>query len=112
MVRKITGNTPTRPTEGASGVKSSQEIQSKKIDGVEKVGGVQSKTSVGGTRKATRPMTAEERAHLMNLIDEEAARLFADGALTGEQREVVTQSVKMTIDASIVENSDESKKKN
>ena len=111
MVKKISGSTPTRPTEGTGGVKSTGAVETAKVGGVTQVSGVNAKTGVDRARRATRPMTAEERAHLMALVDEEADKLFGEQGITDSRRAVVTNSVKITLSAGLLSDEEDDEKK-
>ena len=109
MVKKISGSTPTRPTDSTSGVKSTGVTQTNKVG---QVGTVNSKSGIGRARQSTRPLTAEERAHLMSLVDEEADKLFGEHGISDSRRAVVTGSVKMTLQAGLLgEDEDDEDKK-
>ncbi|MFN8391698.1 MAG: hypothetical protein U0136_15525 [Bdellovibrionota bacterium] len=109
MVKKISGSTPSRPTGAASGVKGKQEIQSAQIDSVKKVDSVQGQGRTEQVRRHTRPMTADERSHLIQLVDEEADKLFGAGKLPESKRETLTRGVKLTIAAGIIDIDEEKK---
>ena len=110
MVKKISGSTPTRPTGGAQGVKGNQPIQATEVDTVQKVGGVQSQNRVEKIKRQTRPMTSEERDHLMQLVDEEALKLFGDGKIPESKRETLTRGVKLTLAAGLIQVKDDEEK--
>ena len=110
MVKRVSGSIPTKPTGGASGVKSSQEVKGgAAVDNVQKVGAVQSQSRVDKVRRQTRPMTDAERAHLMQLVDDEADKLFGEGKIPERKKESLTRGVKMTIAAGLVEIDDDEK---
>jgi hypothetical protein len=46
----------------------------------------------------------------MSIVSEEAAKLAAQGVIPQNQREIVEQAVKMVIDASLEETSDDKKR--
>jgi hypothetical protein len=110
MVKKISGSTPARPTGAAAGIKANKEVQAAQVDSVQKVGGVQGQSRAEKIRRQTRPMTVEERTHLLQLVDEEAEKLFGDGKLPRSRKETLTRSVKLTIAAGIID-IDEDKEK-
>jgi hypothetical protein len=47
----------------------------------------------------------------MNIVSEETERLIAQGVIPKSQRDVVEQAVKMVIDASLIEPTEDNKKK-
>lgn len=86
--------------------------QTTKVKGAENVGGVEkvkateavgSIGSVGAVtgRKATRVMSAAERAQIFQMVQEEAEKLFP--GMSEDKRKVVADAVKMAIDSGIVD---------
>jgi hypothetical protein len=76
------------------------------IDSVDKVRAAQSVGGVGavggvGKRQGTRIMSAAERQHLFDMVQDEADKLFKD--LPEERRKIVSDAVKMAIDAGSIE---------
>lgn len=113
MVKKISGNTPARPTgttkvggtqktqsvQGADAVKAKSEIQT---TGVKSVGGVQGSSRSTGSqriRNNTRPLTSAEREFLLELVSEEAEKLFGGGKISPRKRQIIEQSVKISLSA-------------
>lgn len=112
MVRKISGTDKTRSTTNTSGVKEKAPIEGARVDSLQKVGQVQSQPVGGKQRHSTRPMTPEEREHLMHLVDEEAHKLFGEGKLPESKKEKLTRGVKLTLAAGLLtEEENEGKKK-
>jgi len=111
MVKKISGTDKTRSTSGPSGIKEKAPIESAKVDSLQKVGQVQSQAGTGKLRHSTRPMTAEEREHLMHLVDEEAHKLFGEGKLPESKKEKLTRGVKLTLAAGLLTEDETSDKK-
>ena len=109
MVKKISGSTPTRPTGGTGGIKETGTVQSAQIDSVGQVGKVQGQARTGRVRPQTRPMTTKEREHLMQLVDEEAHKLFGDGKIPASKKESLTRGVKLTLAAGLVVDDEEEK---
>lgn len=103
MVKKISGNTPTSSATAASGIKENQEVKAAKIDSVGKIGAVEQQSASGQVRKQTRPLTAEEREHLMQMVDEEANKLFGSKKISESKKEAVTKSLKYTFAAGSLE---------
>lgn len=86
-----------------------KEIQkAQTIDSVRKTGAV---TGVSGAdsskRGPTRVMSIEERDALLNMVTEEAEKMFGKSKISSEQREAIEEAVKITIDASIVDEEDQ-----
>lgn len=111
MVKKVSGSIPTRPTGSTSGVKENQKVEGTQVENVQKVGSVQAQGRVEKIRRQTRPMTPEERDHLMQLVDEEALKLFGDGKMPESRRESLTRGVKLTLAAGLIEIDDDEGKK-
>ena len=110
MVKKIggiktTGAGPVQPTG-----QSTQTGEAAKVSGVGQVGATTEQARVGRVRRPTRPMTAAEREHLFKLIHEEADKMFGANGLPESQRNTLENAVRMTVDASIVEEEDEEQK--
>ena len=92
---------------GIKGATEAQGIDSTKAIG--NIGAVKPTTGVGGVkgagaigkRRTTRIMTMEERQQLLNMINEEAEKIFSAGILPESKKDVVTQAVRMAVDASI-----------
>lgn len=83
-------------------------------EAVGKVGAVKAATGVGdvrgasaiGKRQPTRIMTMSEREQLLQMINEEAEKLVESGALPASKKEVIAHAVRMTVDASIIDDKD------
>lgn len=103
MVKKISGNTPTTSATAASGIKENQEVKAAKVDSVGKVGQVEQQGTAGSIRQQTRPLTAQERKHLMSMVDEEAAKLFGSKKIAETKKETVTKSLKYTFAAGTID---------
>lgn len=100
MVKKITGTAPSRGTTATTGVKGAEQIeQTKQVGGVDQVTTVKGRQGVSRARAATRPMTQEEREHLMQLVDEEAEKMLANANIPEGRKRTITESVKMTLSA-------------
>lgn len=98
---------------GIESSKKAQEIQ--KATGIGQIESIKAATGVGsvqGTggidsrRKATRIMSAQEREHLLKLVDDEAEKLLKSGAIPKANKELITKAVKMAVDSSIVLDTD------
>ena len=102
MVRKIGG--PKPPS-----ISQSTPVQPASVTGTEKVGTVHKvdqagqKEVVGRARRPTRPMTEEERQHLLRLLTEEADKMFSENGIPATKRETVEGAVKMALEASSLE---------
>ena len=103
MVDKIGG----KKLGGVKGATETPGIDSAKAIG--NVGAVRATSGVGGVkgtgaigkRRGTRIMTMEERQQLLNMVNEEAEKIFGSGLLPESKKDVVTQAVRMAVDASI-----------
>ena len=93
----VSGTSTTKNIEKASGVSEVEEVKK-----TEAVGGPTS-TGPVGRRKLTRTMSASERDALLNIVDEEADKLFGKSGMSEETREVARQAVRMAIDGAAVE---------
>ncbi len=102
MVKKITGSTPLKPGSAATGVKANQAVQGARVDAVKTVGSLTQTQQSASVRRPTRTMSAEEREHLFQLVEEEADKIFGDGGIPESRRQSVKNSVKMAIEASII----------
>lgn len=105
MVKKIDGTKGL--TGGASSVERSQATGQTtgagKISNVEQVDATQAQGRAGAIRRPTRPMTNAEREMLFKLIEEEAEKLAAEGLIPAAKKPVVKEAVKLTVDASLIE---------
>src|SRR5262245_44907125 len=95
MVKKITGTGSIKP----AAAKEVDPIKAAEIREVNRVGAVAGTAGAGRVRQATRPMTAEERAKLLAMVDEETEKLFASGTLPRERKETLARAVKITLES-------------
>lgn len=104
---KVGGITSSGSTKG---VKAADSVSG--VDKVKETTGVKGVSGVSGVGKsgALGSISYEQRAKLMTIVTEETERLIAQGVIPKSQREVVEQAVKMVIDASLLEPSEERKK--
>ena len=88
-------------TNEASRVKSADLVEN--VDKVKAAQNIKGVGSVGGVsgRRATAVMSAAEREKLFAMINEEADRLFQN--MPEEKKKLVSEAVKMAVDASIPE---------
>ena len=98
----VLGPDSIHSTESVSGVKSVAPASS--------VGGVQGAASIG-KRRPTRAMTIEERQQLLAAINEEAEKMFSSGVLPASKKDVITQAVKMAVNAGLIEDQEDEEKK-
>lgn len=106
--KKIGGVTSSGSTKGVKATDSVSEVgKVKEAAAVKGVAGVHGVGKAG----ALGSISYEQRAKLMTIVTEETERLIAQGVIPKNQRDVVEQAVKMVIDASLLEPSEESKKK-
>ena len=100
-----------RASQSTKGVKATESVsQVDKVKGTGSVRGVSGVSRVSGTG-ALGAITLEQRDKLLSLVSEEAEKLTAQGVIPKSQREVVEQAVKMVIDASLIEASNDNKKR-
>lgn len=106
--KKVSGVTSSSSTKGVKATESVSEVGKVKeaaaVKGVAGVAGV-------GKAGALGSVSFEQRAKLMSIVSEETERLIAQGVIPKSQRDVVEQAVKMVIDASLLEPTDDAKKK-
>ncbi|MCC6932971.1 MAG: hypothetical protein IT292_06925 [Deltaproteobacteria bacterium] len=102
MVKKIDGIT----SSPSSSVKETSATSTSGVKAVNSVNAADADSSVKRVRKATRPMTAEERATLFRLLNEEADKMLEQEKLSPETKETVKIAVRMAIDASILDEPD------
>jgi hypothetical protein len=97
-------------SDSTKGVRSTEAVSDvdnvKATTGVGKVSGVRGVGAAGGVGR----ITFEERDKYMKIVSEEAAKLAAQGVIPKSQKEIVEQAVKMAIDASLLESSDDKKR--
>ena len=105
--KKVTGVKSTKETSGVEGTEAVSGVAD--IKATAGVGGVRRTGTVGV--RTTRTMTLAEREELLKLVNEEADKLFADGALPQSRRKAVESAVKMAIDAGLLPEDESGKKK-
>lgn len=98
-------------SESTKGVKSTESVS--EVDKVKGAGAVKGVAGVSGISRtgALGAITLEQRDKLLSLVSEEAEKLARQGVIPKSQREIVEQAVKMVIDASIIEASEDPKKR-
>jgi hypothetical protein len=97
-------------SDSTKGVKSTEAVSDvDKVKATSAVGRVTAVSGVGAAGAIGR-ITLDQRDRLMSIVSEEAAKLAAQGVIPQNQREIVEQAVKMVIDASLEETSDEKKR--
>ena len=97
-------------SDSTKGVKKTEAVSDvEKVKATSAVGKVAGVSGVGATGAIGR-ITLEQREKLLGIVSEEAAKLAAQGVIPASQREIVEQAVKMVIDASLEESSDEKKR--
>ena len=97
-------------SDSTKGVKSTEAISDvDKVKATSAVGRVTAVSGVGAAGAIGR-ITLDQRDRLMSIVSEEAAKLAAQGVIPQNQREIVEQAVKMVIDASLEETSDDKKR--
>lgn len=94
-------------TDALNSVRKSEAIS--QVNKTSKVGAV---TGVSGTnRMPTREMSFQERNELLQMVEQEAEKLFSNSKIPQAQREAIELAVKQTIDAALVEASDSDENK-
>lgn len=101
MTNKINGG-PKKPG-GPNSVDPTKSIESTKVSDASQVGATEKQSGTRQVRKTTRPISAEEREHLLKLIREESDRIFGPNGLPESERDTVEGAVTMAIDASVIE---------
>jgi hypothetical protein len=97
-------------SDSTKGVTSTEAVSDvDKVKATSAVGRVTAVSGVGAAGAIGR-ITLDQRDRLMSIVSEEAAKLAAQGVIPPNQREIVEQAVKMVIDASLEEASDEKKR--
>ena len=108
MVKKIDSKRPVSAGQSAP-IEAGKAVGTAKVGAVGRVSSTEGSAATEKARRATRPMTVEEREMILNLVKEEAQRMCESKALPKHKRETVESAVKMAIDGAIVEEEDEGK---
>ena len=97
MVKKVdsTRSVTSHPVEAGKAVEAT------KVSTVGQVSSTQGQAPARAVRRPTRPMTAEERDHLLRLVEEEAEKML--GGMSPEKKKTVTSAVKMVIDVGTID---------
>lgn len=95
MIKKVDGAGAIKPTQA----KEIDQVRTNEVGGVGNITAINRATGAERAKKLTRPMTSDERAQLLSMVDEEADKLLKSGVITRERKETLTQAVKMTISA-------------
>ena len=85
-------------------VKKVQKI--KKVEAirpVEKIAPIQKVEKIAKVRQPTLSLSAEERAKILKMVEEEAKSLVEKGLIPEKDEEVITKAVQYAISASIIE---------
>ena len=109
MVKKIGGKGP-KIGSGTGAVEGSKEVKTSKVGSSQQVQKTAKKAKTSGGSKAGRKMTTADRDTLYTLINEEAEKMFGPDGLPEEQRKTVESAVKMAVDSSLLDESDEENK--
>lgn len=99
MIKKVEGTGTVKPTQA----KEVDQVRSTGVSEVNNIAAINRATGAERAKRLTRPMTNEERAKLMSMVDEEAEKLLESGMITRERKETLKQAVKMTISGSTAE---------
>jgi len=98
--KKIKGISGTNKTDSVDKLKSVDEVKK-----TEMVKGIKSAQGIA-LRRATTLMTSAEREKFFKMIDEEAEKLAAQGAIPKKDKAIVTQAVKMAVDSGMLPEED------
>lgn len=91
-------------------VKSTEAVSDvEKVKGASAISRVAGVAGVGATSSIGK-ISLEQREKLMGIVTEEAAKLAAQGVIPKSQKEIVEQAVKMVIDATLIEASEDKKR--
>lgn len=101
MVKKIKG--PSGKTSGATRIQGAKQIESAKVGAVDQVKNSERKGTTGKVGPGSRSITPEMRDQIMQMIDEEADRMFGKEAIPAKKKDTVKGAVKMAINASVLE---------
>ncbi len=89
-------------TDALNSVRKSEAIS--QVNKTSKVGAI---TGVSSTsRMPTREMSFQERSELLQMVEQEAEKLFSNSKIPQAQREAIELAVKQTIDAALVDSGD------
>ena len=100
MAQGVEGTDNVHRTESVAGIKG--------VAATSGVGGVKGAGAIG-SKRATRTMTIEEREQILNTITEEANKMFSSGVMPASKKDVITQAVKMAVDAGLIEKESDKK---
>lgn len=94
--KKIKGITGTQKTDSVDKLQGVDEVKK-----AESVKGIKATQGIA-LRRATTLMTSAEREKFFKMIDEEAERLAAEGAIPKRDKNIVTKAVKMAVESGIL----------
>lgn len=103
MVKKV-GGTPPKSGIRTEGIQSTKTVSSAKVD---KVGSTQRSDGSQKVQSASRRITPETTQQLLQLIEEEADKLFSESGLPESKKETIKGAVRMAIAASLREDDTE-----
>jgi hypothetical protein len=104
-------------TKGISGIDRASRIgklrevtEVDSVSGVERTGRIDRVERTRATRanRLTREISAQERAFIHQMIEEESEKLFGNSAISPAQKKLIGDAVKMAIDAAIPDEEEES----
>jgi hypothetical protein len=108
MVKKIKSSSSASKAAAASA--TAEILKTKATSEVGAVKDVSRTSAMSGAsrvRQATRPMTASERADLLNLVRDEAGKLFASNkSLSSVKKETLELAVQMALNSSAIDEED------
>ena len=104
MVKKVSGI--SNKIGGSKAIDEAKSVQTSDVKGVDSVKGDQSFAPISRVRRPTRPMNAAERQHLLQLINEEADKMFGDKGLPESKKETLKSAVRMAIEGGSIDEDD------
>jgi hypothetical protein len=101
MPKKISGK---GRTSGATPVQPTKTVESSKVGGVDQVKSAERQTPSSSVGSTGQRITPEMREKIMQLIDEEADKMFGGpNGLPEHKKETLKGAVKMAIQAGVLE---------
>lgn len=83
-------------------IKVSKIKKIEKINPVEQVSPIEKTSKVTRVRQPTQSLTAEERARLLKLIEEEAKELVKSGVIPERDEEIITKAVEYALESTLI----------
>lgn len=99
MVKKIQGG---RRTSGPTAIQSTKTVESAKVGRVDQVKAKDAATSAASPGSVGRKITPEMKEQLLQLIDEEADKMFGSDEAPASKKATLKGAVKMAIEAGLL----------